>query len=50
MYQDIQKKFLDASPFVFLFQQTEVAGYRKDVKDFKLGPSFDTNFVWPVSK
>ncbi|MBB3457044.1 peptide/nickel transport system substrate-binding protein [Rhizobium sp. BK313] len=50
MYQEIQKKYLDASPFVFLFQQTEVAGYRKDVKDFKLGPSFDTNFVWPVSK
>ena len=50
MYQDIQKKFLDASPFVILYQQTEVAGYRKDVKGFKLGPSFDNNFVWPVSK
>lgn len=50
MYQDIQKKFLEASPFTILFQQTEVAGYRKDVKDFKLGPSFDNNFVWPISK
>ncbi|MFK0164851.1 ABC transporter substrate-binding protein [Rhizobium sp. NPDC090279] len=50
MYQDIQKKFLEASPFVILYQQTEVAGYRKDVVDFKLGPSFDNNFVWPVSK
>ena len=49
-YEDIQKKFLDASPFVVLFQQTEVAGVRKDIKDFKLGPTFDTNFVWPVSK
>jgi peptide/nickel transport system substrate-binding protein len=50
MYQDVQKKFLDASPFAILFQQTEVAGYRKDLKGFKLGPSFDTNFVSPVSK
>ncbi|MFS8045085.1 ABC transporter substrate-binding protein [Rhizobium sp. BR 314] len=50
MYQDIQKKFMEASPFVILYQQTEVAGYRKDVKDFKLGPSFDNNFVWPISK
>ena len=50
MYQEIQKKFLDASPFIILYQQTEVAGYRKDLKDFKLGPSFDNNFVWPISK
>ncbi|MGG6897821.1 ABC transporter substrate-binding protein [Rhizobium sp. BR 315] len=50
MYQDIEKKFMEASPFVILYQQTEVAGYRKDVKDFKLGPSFDNNFVWPISK
>lgn len=50
MYQDIQKKFLADSPFVIIFQQVEVAGYRKNLKDFKLGPSFDTNFVWPISK
>jgi peptide/nickel transport system substrate-binding protein len=50
MYQDVQKKFLHNSPFVLIFQQIEVAGYRKDIKDFKLGPSFDTNFVSPISK
>ncbi|WP_371071099.1 MULTISPECIES: ABC transporter substrate-binding protein [unclassified Sinorhizobium] len=50
MYQDIQKKFLANSPFVIIFQQVEVAGYRKNLKDFKLGPSFDTNFVWPIAK
>ncbi|MGO6848547.1 ABC transporter substrate-binding protein [Rhizobium ruizarguesonis] len=50
IYQDIQKKYLANSPFVFIFQQTEVAGYRKSVKDFKLGPSFDTNFVGPIAK
>ena len=50
IYQDIQKKYLANSPFVFIFQQTEVAGYRKNLKDFKLGPSFDTNFVGPIAK
>ncbi|WP_087002733.1 ABC transporter substrate-binding protein [Rhizobium sullae] len=50
IYQDIQKKYLENSPFVFIFQQIEVAGYRKNLKDFKLGPSFDTNFVGPIAK
>ncbi len=50
MYQDVQKKFLHNSPFAILFQQIEVAAYKKDLKGFALGPSFDTNFVGPVSK
>ncbi|PBC01031.1 ABC transporter substrate-binding protein [Mesorhizobium sp. WSM3860] len=50
MYKGLQKKILDTSPFVIIHQQLEVAGLRKNLKDFKLGPSFDTNFVWPVSK
>lgn len=50
MYQDLQKKVLANSPFVIIFQQTEVAGYRGNVKGFKLGPSFDTNYVFNVSK
>ena len=50
MYEDIQKKFLANSPFVIIFQQIEVAGARKSLKDFKLGPSFDTNYVGPVGK
>ncbi|KRB62925.1 ABC transporter substrate-binding protein [Rhizobium sp. Root708] len=50
MYQDIQRKYLANSPFVFIFQQTEVAGYRKGVTNFKLGPSFDTNYVGPIGK
>ena len=28
-----------------LWQQTEVAGLRKNVQGYKLGPTFDTNFV-----
>lgn len=51
MYQDIQKKYSANSPFlVFIFQQTEVAGYRKGLTNFKLGLSFDTNFVGMIGK
>ncbi len=49
-YQDLQKTVLAESPFVIIFQQTEVAGYRGNLSGFKLGPSFDTNFVSTVSK
>lgn len=50
MYQDLQKKVLASGPFVVVFQQTEVAGYSSKLKNYKLGPSFDTNFVYTVSK
>ncbi|RWM40012.1 ABC transporter substrate-binding protein [Mesorhizobium sp.] len=50
MYKDLQKKILDTSPFVIVHQQLEVAGLRKSLKGFALGPSFDTNFVGAVSK
>lgn len=50
MYKDLQKKILDTSPFVVIHQQLEVAGLRKNLKGFALGPSFDTNFVGAVSK
>lgn len=49
-YQDLEKKILDTSPFVLIHQQLEVAGLRKNLKGFALGPSFDSNFVGPVSK
>ena len=50
MYQDLQKAVLEKGPFVIIFQQTEVAGYRANLKNYKLGPSFDTNYVGPVTK
>ncbi|WP_457585451.1 ABC transporter substrate-binding protein [Ensifer canadensis] len=49
-YKELQKTVLGESPFVIVFQQTEVAGYRGNVKGLKLGPSFDTNFVAGISK
>ncbi|MCK8778927.1 ABC transporter substrate-binding protein [Rhizobium sp. NTR19] len=50
MYQDLQKQVLETGPFVIVFQQTEVAAVRADVKGYKLGPSFDTNLLSTVSK
>ncbi|MGF9563160.1 ABC transporter substrate-binding protein [Neorhizobium sp. JUb45] len=50
IYQDLQKKVAAVSPFVIVFQQTEVAGFSSKLKGYKLGPSFDTNFVYTVSK
>ena len=50
IYKDLQQKFRDTSPFVMIFQQTEVAGVSKAVQNFKLGPSSDTTYVYKVSK
>jgi peptide/nickel transport system substrate-binding protein len=49
-YKELQKSVLEDSPFIIIFQQIEVAGLRGNLKGFKLGPSFDTNYVWNVSK
>ncbi len=50
MYVDLQKKSQETSPFVMLYQQIEVGAYSTKVKGFKLGPSFDTNLLAPISK
>ena len=50
IYAKLQKEVLETSPFVIIFQQNEVAGLRSAVQDYKLGPTFDTNFVANVSK
>jgi peptide/nickel transport system substrate-binding protein len=50
MYKELQQKVLDTSPFAIIYQQIEVAGISSKLQGFKLGPSFDTNFVSEVSK
>lgn len=50
LYEEMQKEVLESGPFVIMFQQIEVAAVSAKVKNFALGPSFDTNFVAPVSK
>ncbi|KAA9367667.1 ABC transporter substrate-binding protein [Ochrobactrum quorumnocens] len=49
-YKKLQQEALDQSPFVMLFQQVEVAGIAGNVKGYKLGPTFDSNYLAPVSK
>ena len=50
MYQDMQREHQKTSPFVVMFQETEVAVLRKGVKGFILGPSFDNNYYAKVTK
>jgi peptide/nickel transport system substrate-binding protein len=50
LYRKLQQEALETSPFVMLYQQIEVAGVRGNVKGYKLGPSFDSNPLAPVSK
>lgn len=49
-YKDLQKKVLDKGPFVIMFQETEIAALRKNVHNFVLGPSFDSNYYRYVTK
>ena len=50
MYEDIQAEFRRSSPFVMLFQQTEVAAYRNNVEGLKIGPTSDSTYLFRVSK
>ncbi|HEX2135687.1 MAG TPA: ABC transporter substrate-binding protein [Microvirga sp.] len=43
MYDELQRAVMDSGPYVIMFQSIEVAALRKDVSDFILGPSSDTN-------
>ncbi|CAH1679410.1 Peptide/nickel transport system substrate-binding protein [Hyphomicrobiales bacterium] len=50
LYKDMQKDVLATSPYVIIFQMIETAGVRKDVKDFKLGPTSDTTYTFKATK
>ncbi|MCX8995919.1 ABC transporter substrate-binding protein [Rhizobiaceae bacterium BDR2-2] len=50
LYQDLQKQVRETGPYVTIFQQTEVAGVRKGISGYRLGPTFDANYVFNVSK
>ena len=49
-YVDEQNTVLKTSPFVIMFQQIEVAASRKNVANYKLGPSYNTNFFIETKK
>ena len=50
IYEDLQRQHQMVSPFIIMFQDTEVASLRDNVKGLVLGPSFDTNFYKGVTK
>jgi peptide/nickel transport system substrate-binding protein len=50
LYQAIQAEFRRTSPFVMLYQQTEVAALRADVDGLRLGPTSDTTYLFKVGK
>lgn len=50
LYQDLQAEFRQTSPFVMLYQQTQVAMLRGGVEGFRLGPTSDSTYLAPVTK
>jgi len=50
MYQELQAEFRKNSPFVMIYQQTEVAAYRKNLTGLKIGPTSDSTYLFNVSK
>jgi peptide/nickel transport system substrate-binding protein len=50
MYGDIQAEFRKTSPFVMLYQQTEVAALRSNVDGLRIGSTSDSTYMFNVSK
>jgi len=50
MYLDLQREHQMVSPFIVMFQDIEVVAERANVKNFILGPSFDSNFYKYTTK
>ena len=50
MYDELQADHRNSSPFVMVYQQTEVAAMRNDVAGLKLGPTSDATYMFKVSK
>ncbi len=50
MYEELQAEHQTVSPFVIMFQETEVAALRSNVKGFIIGPNFNDNSFRGVTK
>jgi peptide/nickel transport system substrate-binding protein len=50
VYEEIQREHQRTSPFVIMYQEVEVAGRRKNVDGFVIGPNFGTNFYAGIRK
>ena len=50
IYQQIQREHQRSSPFVIMFQQSDVAARHKGVDGFIMGPSFENNLYYAIKK
>ncbi len=50
LYEDAQRKFTGVSPFIVMFQNTELLAERKNVKGLNIGPVSETTFFKTVEK
>jgi peptide/nickel transport system substrate-binding protein len=50
IYREIQREHQKTSPFVILFQETEVVAHYKDVDGFIIGPSFENDLYHAIKK
>jgi len=50
MYEKMQAEFRTTSPYVMLYQQTEVAAFRSNVSGFRIGSTSDSTYVSRVAK
>jgi peptide/nickel transport system substrate-binding protein len=50
MYEEIEKKHRDTSPFILMFQQARQTGVRATVKDFYTGGAIDAAAYWLATK
>lgn len=50
IYENLQRKFTQGSPFVVAFQNTELVAERKNVKGLAIGPISETTFFRLVEK
>jgi peptide/nickel transport system substrate-binding protein len=49
-YQALQREHQKTSPFVIMFQESEVVAHPKTVEGFIMGPSFDNNLYHAIKK
>ena len=50
IYEKMQADFRKDSPFIMIYQQTEVAAYRSNLQGLKIGPTSDSTYMHKVSK
>jgi len=50
LYLEIQAEFRKTSPFVMIYQQTDVAAFRANVQGLKIGPTSDSTYMFVISK